>query len=170
MTADDGLYNGKVVPRNRRSRAERIDGWNKSLAAQRRFNPVRATGDDARYRWIAAVLQSDLNSTVRLVAHTLVSHGSANGEKIFPSTRLLAKEAALSERAVCEKLDELVRRGFLQRRPRYGDNGNGKAATGRGFAYGLFIPAVLTDDQRSSASADSASAPEHGTDGASAPC
>jgi hypothetical protein len=87
-------------------------------------------------------VKSDLQSTTRLVAHTLVLHGQANGDRIFPSVRLLASGAALSERAICEHLEMLVRRGFLLKEAR-----GGNTAGAKGFKYLLTVPSVLTDDQ-----------------------
>ena len=95
-------------------------------------------GKAARYKWIAAVIASDLTSTTRLVAHSMVLHGTVTGERIFPGVRKLAEDSGLSERAVCTHVDTLVRRGFLGRQARHGDT-----AGARGFRYLLFIPKVL---------------------------
>jgi hypothetical protein len=130
------------VPTNFTRRADRIEAWNEARQAGLRFLPERATGRDARYRWIDAIVTSDLSSTSRLLAHSLVLHGQSNGERIFPSVRRLANDAALSERAVCQHLDTLVRRGFLLREAR-----NGNTAGAKGFKYLLMVPRVLTDDQ-----------------------
>jgi hypothetical protein len=130
-------------PRNTRDRAARVDAWNAAYRAGQRFQPRRAEGTPkkpARYHWIAAVIGSDLSSTTRLVAHTLVLNGTRDGERIFPGVRKLAEDSRLSERAVCTHLDILVRRGFLGRQARHGDT-----AGARGFRYLLFIPTVLKD-------------------------
>jgi hypothetical protein len=141
-----------VPPLNRRNRAERLASWNAAGRAGRAFGPTRASGKRARFLWIAAVVASDLSATTRLVAHTLVTHGKTTGADIFPGTRTLARESALSERAVCTHLDVLVRRGFLGRQSRQGET-----AGTRGFEYLLFIPRVLKDVQHSA---------ERGADGA----
>lgn len=130
------------MPTNSTRRADRIEAWNQATQAGYRFRPERLSGKDVRFRWIDAVVKSDLQATTRLVAHTLVLHGQANGERIFPSVRLLARGAALSERAVCQHLDFLVRRGFLLREAR-----GGNTAGAKGFKYLLTMPSVLTDNQ-----------------------
>lgn len=90
------------------------------------------------------MIASDLTSTTRLVAHTLVTHGTVSGERIFPSVRTLAREASLTERAVCNHVDILVRRGFLLRQPR-----GGHTAGAKGFKYLLLTPSVLNHVQHS---------------------
>jgi hypothetical protein len=134
------------VPTNSTRRADRIDAWNDAARAGHCFLPKRLAGKDARYRWIDSIVKSDLQSTTRLVAHTLALHGQANGERIFPSIRRLASGSSLSERAVCAHIDQLVRRGFLLREARGGDTAGAK-----GFKYLLTIPQVLTDDQHKGA-------------------
>lgn len=129
------------APSNRRQRAQRIAHWNESREAGRAFRPSKAAGKDARYTWIKAMLESDLASTTRLAAFALSTHGLADGTRIFPGIRLLARETRLSARAVSEHLDILVRRGFLAREARSGDT-----AGARGFTYTLLVPGVLTDD------------------------
>lgn len=130
------------APTNRRSRAERVASWNAATREGQRFRPRRLDGDKARYRWVQVVMRSDLAATTRLVGHTLVTHGKSDGSGIFPSTRRLAEESGLSERAVCSHLDTLVRRGFLLRVSRKGDT-----AGARGFEYRLTEPEVLKEDQ-----------------------
>lgn len=131
-------------PRNTTTRADRVGAWNAARGEGLRFQPERLTGRDARYRWLDAIVASDLPPTTRLVAHTLALHGRANGTSIFPSTRRLSTASGLSERAVCAHLDVLVRRGFLNREARHGNT-----AGARGFRYLLFAPKVLTAGQHS---------------------
>jgi DNA-binding transcriptional regulator YhcF (GntR family) len=132
------------APRNTTTRAERLATWNAAHAAGLKFGPERVVGRDARYRWLDAILSSDLSRTTRLVAHSLARHGRVDGGNIFPSTRRLASESGLSERTVCTHLDLLVRQGFLRRQPRHGNT-----AGARGFQYLLNIPKVLKPLQRS---------------------
>lgn len=127
------------IPRNRTTRDDRLAAWNAAFAAGRKYQPERLTGRDARYRWLEAIVSSDLSPTTRLVAHTLARHGKANGDDIFPGTRRMARESGLTERTVCTHLDKLVRRGFLGRQPRQGNT-----AGARGFNYLLNVPKVLT--------------------------
>jgi hypothetical protein len=131
------------APRNKTTRAERIQAWNDARNDGMKFCPERIVGRDARYRWLDSIVASDLIPTTRLVAHTLAMHGRTDGTNIFPSTRRLASTSGLSERAVCVHLDLLVRRGFLGREARYGDT-----AGARGFKYLLYVPRVLTFGQR----------------------
>jgi len=132
------------APQNTTTRAERLAAWNAAHAAAQKYGPERVHGRDARYRWLDAIRSGDLSRTTRLVAHSLVRHGKVNGNDIFPGTRLLAREAGLSERTVCTHLNILVRRGFLGRIPRHGNT-----AGARGFNYVLNIPKVMTADPAS---------------------
>jgi len=141
-------------PRNRLTRAQRVEQWNAAGAEARALRPRKAIEraskpNKARYAWLDAVMNSGkpkkggLPATSRLIAHTLAFHGNSDGSKIFPSVRALANETGLSDRAVCEHLDHLVRRGFLMRKAR-----GGHTAGSRGFEYVLTVPTrVLTEDQ-----------------------
>lgn len=141
-------------PRNRRSRAQRIEQWNAAGAEARTRRPRKVVErvskpHKARYAWLEVIMKSGppskggLSSTSRLVAHTLTFHGRSDGSGIFPSVRTLASETGLSERAVCEHIGHLVRRGFLMRKAR-----GGNTAGAMGFEYVLTVPThVLTEDQ-----------------------
>jgi hypothetical protein len=148
-------------PRNRRTRAQRIEQWNASVAQGRRFQPRKVDSKHARYEWLRSVMDSDLPSTTRLVSHTLVSHGRADGSGIFPSVRVVAKKSGLSERAVCDHLDLLVRRGYLWRKARGGDT-----AGAVGFEYVLAVPTVLNAAQHSGAGVVLTDVQHGGRDGA----
>lgn len=157
-------------PQNRLTRAQRVEQWNAAGAAARVLRPRKAIErvskpNKARYAWLEVVMKSGkpekggkggLQSISRLVAHTLTFHGRSDGSGIFPSVRTLANETGLSERAVCEHIGHLVRRGFLMRKAR-----GGHTAGARGFEYVLTVPTrVLTDDQHiTNGSADGRSAP-----------
>jgi hypothetical protein len=127
--------------RNRTTRAERIARWNAANAEGRSHAPKRLSGSEkARFTWIAALYASDLDPMSRLVGLVLAGHGNARGERIFPSVRKLAAETALSDRTVSDRLDELVKHGFLHRKSRGGDY-----AGARGFDYILSAPRSLLD-------------------------
>lgn len=130
-------------PRNRSTRAQRIEQWNAAVSEGRSYQPRKADGKHARYDWLRTVMASDLPNITRLVSHTMAFHGRADGSGIFPSVRLIAKEAGLSERAVCTHIDLLVRRGFLWRKSRVAET----TAGALGFVYILAIPSVLNEIQ-----------------------
>jgi hypothetical protein len=125
----------KRAPCNSTKRAERLASWNAARAEGLKHGPSPVKGEDARFRWIDAVVASDLASTTRLVAHTLARNGKPNGMDIYPGIRALAEESRLSTTAVTEHIDILVRRGFLARESRYGET-----AGARGFVYKLLAP------------------------------
>lgn len=66
------------------------------------------------YTWRAGILTSDLASTTRLVLLTLSCHVNDAGESAFPSTKLLASESGLSERAVVSHLAIAKEKGWLR--------------------------------------------------------
>ena len=74
------------------------------------------------WTWRQAVICSDLPATTRHVLLTLSCHINDMGESAYPSTRLLAKETGLSERAVITHLKIATEKGWLKvTRHGYGD-------------------------------------------------
>lgn len=65
------------------------------------------------YTWRGGVIKSDLPSTTRHVLLTLSCHFNDAGEACYPSTRLLAEETGLSERAVITHLIRARELGWL---------------------------------------------------------
>jgi hypothetical protein len=134
-----------TAPRNRLTREQRVARWNAAAEAARTVKPQPVSGKGARHEWLRAVLnpqRTELRAAVRLVGAALVNNGNADGTRIYPSTRLLAGQCNLSERAICTALDWLVRRGYLQRHYRIGN------AAGCGFRYVLTVPSVLNQVQQ----------------------
>lgn len=127
-----------AVPINRTKRADRVRAWNEAVAEGTTYRPGIIVGDGAKFEWIRALQSSDLGATTRHVGQTLALNGNSDGSNIYPGVRLLARQTALSTRAVSDHIDQLVRRGFLLRRARGGDT-----AGARGFEYLLRKPAVL---------------------------
>ena len=73
------------------------------------------------WTWRHAIIKSSLPSTTRLVLLTLACHVNDAGEDAYPSTKTLAKETGLSERAVCTHLDLAEAQGwFVVRKHGYG--------------------------------------------------
>ncbi len=65
------------------------------------------------YTWRAAILESDLPSTTRLVLLALSCHVNDAGESAYPSTQRLARETGLSEWAVVTHLAKAKDLGWL---------------------------------------------------------
>lgn len=65
------------------------------------------------WSWRHAILQSELPPTTRFVLLTISCHMNDVGGGCYPSTRLLASESGLSERAVCEHIGKAVDAGWL---------------------------------------------------------
>ena len=66
------------------------------------------------YTWRAGIIKSNLPSTTRHVLLTLSCHFNDAGEACYPSTRLLAEETGLSERAVITHLANARALGWLR--------------------------------------------------------
>jgi hypothetical protein len=66
------------------------------------------------YTWRTAIIKSDLKPTTRHVLLTLSCHINDAGESAYPSTKLLADETGLSERAVITHLHEAEEAGWLE--------------------------------------------------------
>lgn len=66
------------------------------------------------YTWRAAILKSGLKPTTRHVLLTLSCHVNDVGQSAYPSTKLLAEETGLSERAVITHLHEASEAGWLR--------------------------------------------------------
>jgi hypothetical protein len=98
---------------NRTTLSARARAWER---AHRQGLKHDAAECNDKYVWLRLIAASSLQSTTKLVAHSLALHGRVNGRSIYPSTRVIAKESSLSERAVCTHLDKLVRSGRLWRR------------------------------------------------------
>jgi len=156
-----------TTPRNRLTRDQRVAQWNAAREAGKTFRPHQVIGKGARNSWLRAVGNpaGDISATARLVRISLALNGNPDGSRIYPGIRLLARQCNLSQRAICEALDTLVRRGFLLREWKVGN------AAGCGFRYVLTIPDVLTQGaQFNGAGADAgctpAEVPTHGAHGA----
>jgi|GEM_PF-4031117 len=65
------------------------------------------------YTWRAGVIKSDLAPTTRHVLLTLSCHFNDAGEACYPSTKLLAQETGLTERAVITHLSKARELGWL---------------------------------------------------------
>lgn len=65
------------------------------------------------YTWRAGIIKSNLSPTTRHVLLTLSCHFNDAGEACYPSTRLLAEETGLSERAVITHLAKARELGWL---------------------------------------------------------
>ncbi|MDN5880958.1 MAG: helix-turn-helix domain-containing protein, partial [Nitrosospira sp.] len=65
------------------------------------------------YTWQTAILASSLPPTMRHVLLTLGCHLNVAGEACFPSTKLLAQETGLSERAVVTHLGNAKTLGWI---------------------------------------------------------
>lgn len=137
----------KQPPRNRSSRTARVADWNAAHEAGGAYQPRKVEGKDARFLWISAIQTSDLRSLTRHIAHALVSYGTPAGERIFPGVRELARSCGCTQRSICTHIEHLVRRGYLMRRSRGGE----QSAGARGFIYVLLIPRVLNGLQHSMA-------------------
>lgn len=66
------------------------------------------------YTWRAGIIKSQLPATTRHVLLTLSCHFNDAGEACYPSTRLLAEETGLSERAVITHLANARALGWLR--------------------------------------------------------
>lgn len=113
------------------------------------------------YTWRHGILKSNLAPTTRLVLLALSCHVNDAGESAFPSTKLLATETGLSERAVVEHLAKAKKEGWVVVK-KHGFAGQKWARN----EYYPTIPDGLGDEKGT----DAASAPlPEGTDAASAP-
>lgn len=129
-----------IAPRNRSTRAERLERWNQTQSdAAKRFQPERIGGDGARYRWLNLVAESDLPKPARSIAAWLALDGNADGSKIYPGVRRLAKRTGYTQPSVLESLQQLVRAGYLRREFRRTD-ADGAGLLGCGLRYVLLAP------------------------------
>lgn len=124
-------------------------GRTRTLTARRRrlhqhameHEPVWLNHADARWDWLQALAASRFSPTARLLGHTLCLHGTADGRRIFPSTRTISEESGLSERSTCTGLEILACGGFLW--PDFMEK-----RTGREWArtyYKLTLPRAIWD-------------------------
>jgi len=123
-------------PVNHKSQAQRDAEW-VSAKQEGIRNGATAVGD--KYLYLRLVCNSKLPAMQKLVAHTVCTHGHKNGQRIFPSVRVLATESSLAERSVCKQIDALVRAGWLSRE---------RAGRGKKWAmtiYSLMVPKVMLD-------------------------
>lgn len=100
------------------------------------------------YTWRAAILKSGLKPTTRHVLLTLSCHVNDVGQSAYPSTKLLAEETGLSERAVITHLHEASEAGWL----RICKHGFGGQKWARNEYYPA-MPAVEFDDDGSDGAA-----------------
>lgn len=97
------------------------------MASEPRLSPL--------FSWRGAIAGSTLPPTTRLVAFTLSLHMNERGGSAFPSVPTLGRESGLSENAVRDHLNALVKDGWLQREVGGGRRANTYTATtppGRG--------------------------------------
>lgn len=169
------------APVNHLSRGERQARWDAAAQEGRRNLGSPLVDKSARYIWQQCIADSDLPSTTKLVALTVALYGAADGSRIYPGIRDLARRTSLSQRATSVHVDGLVRGGWLARVPRrVGQDGC------VGFVYQLHIPLGILDgeslrrfehpdrgrrqsaDGGSAGTADAGSARGGGADGGSA--
>ena len=103
-----------------------------------------AQGVAAVHEWEDAILAKDgPHATIRLVLVTLSCRMSLDGDKAYPSTKVLADRTGLTEQTVCARLKEAAEAGWVRRliRPP-----KGRPRTGRpGYQYLPAIPGrILT--------------------------
>lgn len=67
-----------------------------------------------KWTWQQAILESELPSTVKLVLLALGCYMNMVGEGCYPSTKRLAAETSLSERAVCTAVAKAQAAGWLK--------------------------------------------------------
>ncbi|HCS27861.1 MAG TPA: hypothetical protein DIW43_10430 [Spongiibacteraceae bacterium] len=65
------------------------------------------------FHWRKRLLDSDLPSTTKLVLLVIASYMNIDGEGAFPSTRRIAANASLSQRAVITHIKMATRAGFI---------------------------------------------------------
>ena len=82
------------------------------------------------FTWRAAIADSDLRASTKLVAFCLSTYMSERGDSAFPATSTLAGDASLTVRSVRRHLAELEDRGWLTRQFR----------TGRSTVYLATVP------------------------------
>jgi hypothetical protein len=70
------------------------------------------------WSWQQAILQSELQSTTKLVLLALSTYMNAHGDNCFPSHTTIAKDASLSTRAVITHIQLAVDAGFLVKEKR----------------------------------------------------
>ena len=130
------------APVNHLSRGERQARWDAAAQEGRRNLGSPLVDKSARYIWQQCIADSDLPSTTKLVALTVALYGAADGSRIYPGIRDLARRTSLSQRATSVHVDGLVRGGWLARVPRrVGQDGC------VGFVYQLHIPLGILDGE-----------------------
>lgn len=70
--------------------------------------------DGSTWTWKQMVIKSDLKATTKHVLLTLDSYINSMGEGAYPSTKTLATDTSLSERAVCTHLQLAREAGFIR--------------------------------------------------------
>lgn len=94
------------------------------------------------FTWRGAVLKSSLQSTTKLVLHTLGCHMNDAGESCFPSIDLLCEETSLSNRAVILHLKLAEEAGFIEK-SKHGFRGQKWARN----EYKATFPAAIIDEK-----------------------
>jgi len=118
---------------------------------------MSASRKGGRVAWERAVMseRGPVNPTTRHVLLTLATHAGRD-LTAYPSTKTLASETALTERAVCTHLELAAQEGWIARALR----GEGKGW--KSHIYTLTVPVPLPTEPRSAAY------PPHGTEPRSA--
>lgn len=72
-----------------------------------------AVTERSAWSWRQAIVKSDLPSTTKLVLLTISIYMNEVGGGAYPSTKTLADDTSLSQRAVCEHLGRATEAGWL---------------------------------------------------------
>jgi hypothetical protein len=88
--------------------------------------------EDGRDFWwvavdVSALRDRTLSASAKLVYAVLCTYADTGRRTCFPSVKTVAGDAGCSERKVRYALSELVSRGYLERNPRFGDDGGQRA-------------------------------------------
>lgn len=93
------------------------------------------------WKWQQAIPASDLESTTRLVLHTLSTFMSVHGSGAFPSISKIAAAAGLSTKAAGLHLQKAEKAGWLIRTPRI------TRSNKRSYDYSAAIPASTSHEK-----------------------
>ena len=66
------------------------------------------------YRWLDAVVESDLESSTRFVLWVISRHMDKNGDDCYPSQERLARETGMARRSVWTHIQKAVAKGWLK--------------------------------------------------------
>jgi hypothetical protein len=129
----------RKLPVNHLTRRERQERWADAEREGLLNGAFVISGkhDNTRYVWQHAIAKSDLPAMRKHIATQLSLFGKADGTRVFPGVRELAKRASLTGRSISSGIDALVRAGWLRRTARF----SGKPFE-MGVRYDLCVPAV----------------------------